>query len=119
MIGQERIPVVLALLGAVAIASGCGGSDVSYKDHQIVDKLNLQKSKTDGNYILDGDQFCEVKTKLLNDSGEVSDAADKDKLGLVIASAAGNVGVEGVPVFSPDCKDLVKKKLNKLDPSSS
>jgi hypothetical protein len=57
-----------------------------------------------------------VKKELLNDSDEVGEASDKDELGLVIASAGGNAGVVGVPVFSPDCKDKAKKKLNKLDP---
>ena len=98
----------------VLIAGGCGGDEVSYSDQKIIDKLNLEKSEN--GYSLSGDVFCEVKRQLLNDSGEVDDALEKDELGLVIASAEGNAGVTGVPVFSPDCKDEAKKKLNKLDP---
>jgi len=115
MKGRERNPGALAaaLLATVALV-GCGGDEVRYGDKQIVDKLNLEDSEN--GYSLDGDIFCEVKHQLLNDAGEVDEAADKDSLGLVIASAEGNVGVEGVPVFSPDCKDQAKKKLNKLDP---
>jgi hypothetical protein len=35
----------------------------------------------------------------------------------VIASREANVGVKGVPVFPPDCREQAKKKLNKLDPA--
>ena len=111
MRGKGWIPV---LAGVVAIAGCGGGEDVHYSDQKIIDKLNLEKSEN--GYSIDGDIFCEVKKQLLNDSDEVDEAADKDELGLVIASAEGNVGVEGVPVFSPDCKDQAKEKLNKLDP---
>jgi hypothetical protein len=106
----------IALVLVIAVfAGGCGDDDgVSYSDRQIVDKLNLKKS---GNgFTIDGDPFCEVKGKLLNDADEVSKAADRDELGLVIASREGNVGVKGVPPFAPDCGDKAKKKLNKLDP---
>jgi hypothetical protein len=115
MKGRERSPVVLAAALLIALgAAGCGDDEVRYGDKQIVDKLNLEESEN--GYSLDGDIFCEVKRRLLNDSEEVGEASDKDTLGLVIASTEGNVGVEGVPVFSPDCKDQAKKKLNKLDP---
>lgn len=113
MLGWGRIPAVLATALVVALA-GCGEDEVRYGDQKIIDKLNLEKSEN--GYSLEGDIFCEVDRELLNDANEVEEAADKDELGLVIASAEGNVGVEGVPVFSPDCKDQAKKKLNKLDP---
>ena len=115
MHGGARIAIALsvALVAAVA-AGGCGEEDVRYSDKQIVEKLNLEKS--DNGYSVEGDIFCEVKKDLLNDADQVEEAADKDELGLVIASVGGNAGVEGVPVFSPDCKDQVKEKLNKLDP---
>jgi hypothetical protein len=116
MTRRERIPIVIAALGAVIAIGGCGGGDdVSYNDNKIIDKLNLEKSEN--GYSIDGDIFCEVKKDLLNDSDQVDEAMDKDSLGLVIASGEGNVGVQGVPVFSPDCKDQAKKKLNKLDPA--
>jgi hypothetical protein len=114
-VGQRmrRVAALMAALGVVI--SGCGGDDgPKYSDAKIVEKLNL---KTTGNgYAIDGDPFCEVEGKLLNDADEVSNAADRDHLGLVIASAQANVGVKGVPPFAPDCKDKAKKKLNKLDP---
>ena len=98
-----------------AFAAGCGDDGgVTFSDAKIIDKLNLEKS---GNgYAIDGDPFCEVEGKLLNDSDEVANAAERDDLGLVIASREGNVGVKGVPPFAPDCSDKAKKKLNKLDP---
>lgn len=112
----RRAGALAAVLGVVI--AGCGDGDgVSYSDAKIIDKLNLKKS---GNgYAIDGDPFCEVEGKLLNDADEVSNAADRDELGLVIASAEGNVGVKGVPPFAPDCKDQAKKKLNKLDPRTA
>lgn len=115
-VGQpiRRSILPLAIVAAIGFA-GCGeGDSVSYSDKQITEKLNLEKS---GNgFAIDGDPFCEVEGKLLNDADEVSNAAERDELGLVIASAEGNVGVKGVPPFAPDCKDKAKKKLNKLDP---
>jgi hypothetical protein len=114
MKGRARIPVVLAAALLVALVGGCGEDPVRYGDQKIIDKLNLEQSEN--GYSIDGDIFCEVKKDLLNDADQVDKAADKDELGLVIVSAGGNVGVEGVPVFSPDCKDQAKKKLNKLDP---
>jgi hypothetical protein len=117
MNGWERIPGAIAAALLVVIAAGCGGSGARYSDNEIVDKLNLEKS---GNgYAINGDPFCEVEGKLLNDSDEVTAADDRDKLGLVIASREGNVGVKGVPPFAPDCNDTAKKKLNKLDPAPS
>lgn len=101
---------MITLLGGLL---GCGGDDTRYKDQQIVDRLNLEE--TENGYAIDGDPFCEVEKKLLNNAGEVEAAADKDELGLVIASREGNAGVQGVPVFAPDCGDEAKKKLNKLD----
>lgn len=114
MKGREWIPGMIAAMAVVAIGVGCGGDSVRYTDKQIIEKLNLSES---GNgYILDGEPFCEVEGKLLNDADEVEAAADRDELGLVIASREANVGVKGVPVFPPDCSDQAKKKLNKLDP---
>ena len=115
MHGGARIAVALAVaLVAAVAAAGCGDEDVRYSDKDIIDKLNLEKS--DNGYSVEGDIFCEVKKDLLNDADQVEEAADRDQLGIVIVSAGGNAGVEGVPVFSPDCKDQVKEKLNKLDP---
>jgi len=99
----------------IAVLASCGGDDTRYADDKIVDRLNLEE--TESGYAIDGDPFCEVERKLLNDSTEVEDAADKDELGLVIASREGNAGVQGVPPFAPDCGDEAKKKLNRLDPA--
>jgi hypothetical protein len=94
--------------------AGCGEEETRYNDDKIVERLNLEQ--TENGYAVDGDPFCEVENKLLNDASEVGDAEDKDDLGLVIASREGNAGVKGVPPFAPDCGDEVQKKLNKLDP---
>jgi hypothetical protein len=103
------------VVGLVAsVWSGCGEEETRYANDAIVDRLNLEK--TDSGYAIDGDPFCEVESKLLNDATEVGDAEDKDDLGLVISSREGNAGVKGVPPFAPDCGDQAVKKLNKLDP---
>jgi len=109
--GALLVPVtVLALASA-----GCGDSEETrYNDEKLVDVLNLEQAEN--GYMIDGDPFCEVENKLLNNASEVDEAADKDELGLVIASREGNAGVQGVPPFAPDCGDTVKRKLNKLDP---
>jgi hypothetical protein len=109
----RRWGALLVAVLALAVA-GCGEEETRYNDDVIVDRLNLEPTQT--GYAVDGDPFCEVDDKLLNDASEVEDAADRDDLGLVIASREGNAGVKGVPPFAPDCGDEVKKKLNKLDP---
>ena len=99
----------------VALAfAGCGEEETRYNDDTIVERLNLEKAGS--GYAVNGDPFCEVDGKLLNDASEVEDAAGKDELGLVISSREGNAAVEAVPPFAPDCGEKVKKKLNKLDP---
>ena len=105
-------------VGAFALAvalGGCGDDgETHYGDSVIVKQLNLKK--TGGAYAINGDPFCEVSSNLLNNADEVANAADRDKLGLVIASAAGNAGVRAVPPFAPDCGKKAEKKLKKLDP---
>jgi hypothetical protein len=101
---------------AIALAVGaCGGEEETrYSDDVLVERLNLEE--TENGYAVDGDPFCEVEGKLLNDASEVEEASDRDELGIVIASREGNAGVQGVPPFAPDCGQQVKRKLNKLDP---
>ncbi len=103
-------------MAAVVLAGflGCGGDDARYNDAKIVERLDLKQ--TDNGYAIDGEPFCEVEKKLLNNASEAEAAAEKDELGLVITSREGNAGVTGVPVFNPDCADLAKKRLDKLDP---
>jgi hypothetical protein len=101
----------LAILAVVLV--GCSDGDSKhFSDAKIIDKLNLKKS--DHGYAFDEGGFCEVESKLLNDADEVSSAGDRSNL--VIASHEGNVGVIAIPIFPPDCKEKVQKKLNKLDP---
>ena len=108
----HRITISLGVSAVIALG-GCGGGDPRFSDSKIIDKLNLKQSES--GYAIDGDPFCEVDKRLLNDSDEVNAAADGDKLGLVIASGEGNVGIQGVPPFAPDCEAKAKKKLNRLD----
>ena len=109
----ELIAGVLISLAAT-FGAGCGDEEERYSDKQILERLNLEK--TEGGFAIDGDLFCEVDKRLLNDAEEVETAIDKDELGLVIASREGNVGVTGRPPFTPDCAEAAKKKLSKLDP---
>ncbi len=104
---------LLALLFAL-VAAGCGGDDKRYSDDRIVERLHLEE--LDDAYAIDGDPFCAVDLKLLNDSDEVDATADEDDV-IVVASREGNVGVEGVAPFAHDCADTARKRLNKLDPA--
>jgi len=111
--GGQITGTVLALIAVFAL-SACGEDEVSYDDKRIIERLHLEK--TGDGYAIDGDPFCEIENKLLNDAEEVDEATEKEELGLVIPSAEGNVGVKGKPPFAPDCRALAKKRLNKLDP---
>jgi hypothetical protein len=103
-------PLAVTALGL----SACGEEDEAFPNGRIVEALELEE--VDSGYAIEGDPFCEVTSKLLNDSGEVDEALDEDELGLIIASRQGNVGIEAVPPFAPDCKEKAKKQLNRLDP---
>ena len=102
---------VCCLLGGTLAA--CGEEESSYRDAKIVDALKLEQ--TNDGYTVDGDPFCIVSDRFFNDSGEVEAAKGSQEAELVIASREGNVAVEGVPPFAPDCKEQAKKRLNKLD----
>lgn len=103
--------MVLALGGLVA---GCGDDETRYNDDRIAERLHLEESGDV--YALDGDPFCQVEEKLLNDADEVQEAIDADKIGLVVSSREGNAGVTGVAPFARDCLETARKRLDKLDP---
>ena len=111
--GCQNAISALALAAAVALC-GCG-EETRYYDDEDRRAAAPGEDRTDG-YAIDGDPFCEIENKLLNDADEVEEATDKEELGLVIASREGNVGVKGKPPFAPDCGAVAKKRLNKLDP---
>jgi hypothetical protein len=108
------IGLVAVLLAAGAL-SACGSDPVSYSDKEIIDRLNLEEIDGGDAYAIDGDPFCEVEKKLLNDAEEVEQARAGRNGALVIASREGNAGVKARPGFAPDCQADAKRKLNKLD----
>jgi hypothetical protein len=112
---KGRISIVAAIPVVLAIGS-CGGDEIRYSDQEIIDKLNLEESADGETYAIDGDPFCEVEKKLLNDADEVEQAAEGRNGNLVIASREANVGVKGRPGIVPDCQETARKKLNRLDP---
>ena len=112
----KRAAAVIALAATALIHVGCSGEDVRYNDSEIVEELKLEK--TSSGFAVDGDPFCEVKKQLLNTADEVTAAAEKEDLGLVIASKARNAGIQGLPPFAPECADEAKKKLDRLDPEA-
>ena len=105
----------IAVLFACGALAGCGDEPTRYSDEKIIDRLHLEASE--GGYAIDGDLFCLVERKLLNDSDEVEAAADRDEIGLVVASSEANAGVTGVAPFAQDCLNTARKRLNKLDPA--
>ena len=107
---MTAIAVLIASLGIAACSSDDGPK---YSDKQIIEKLDLKDSES--GYAIGGDPFCEVEKQLLNDSSAIEDVS-KDERGLVVASRAGNVGVQGVPPFANDCREVAQKKLDRLDP---
>ena len=113
---RRRQWIALGLAGIAVLVVGCGGgSDVNYNDQKIVEKLNLDE--TGNGYAIDGDPFCEIDGRLLNNADEIEQVAEQKKqVGIVIDSRAGNVGVIGLVPFAPDCRDTATKKLNRLDP---
>jgi hypothetical protein len=112
---KGRISIVAALPVALTIAA-CGGEEISYSDREIIDRLNLEETADGDAYAIDGDPFCEIEKKLLNDAEEVEDAAEGRNGNLVIASREANVGVKGREGIVPDCQETARKKLNRLDP---
>ena len=109
-LGAGLIGLVLAL----GLLTACGSEEKRYSDDKIIERLDLEK--TEKGYTIDGDPFCEVERKLLNNANEVEAAAEKDDLGLVISSREGNAGVTGVAPFAPDCGEQAEKRLSRMDP---
>lgn len=106
----------MAIALAISILAFTACSDAegpSHNDKKIIEKLNLKESEN--GFAIDGDVFCEVSDKLLNDAAEIEDLSNGER-GLAVTSRAGNVGVEGVPPFANDCREVARKKLSKLDP---
>ena len=97
-------------LASAALLVGCDDDETSYSNKQIVDALKLEDAGDA--YAMNGDPFCEVSKKLLNDASEVEDASETEEL--VISSAEGNVGVTVVAPFG--CAREARQALNKLDP---
>ena len=64
---------------AVVAALGCGDQE-SVSDSTIINALNLKPGDEGPVYAINGDPFCEVDQDLLNDSGEVDEAKQDNKL---------------------------------------
>jgi hypothetical protein len=108
---RGRAGIAAVILAALAV--GCG-DETRYEDRKIVEQLHLEKS--DGKtYVVGNNPFCVVDDSLLNDSDEVGDAIDEDRP--VVASREGNVGVVGEVLPREDCRDVLRKRLDKLDPA--
>jgi hypothetical protein len=107
--------VALPALAAAALAAlaGCGDEEERIGDSRIVESLKLEQ--LDSGYAIGGDPFCAVGN-LLNDESEVDEVLDGEVKAPVVTSRAGNVGIEAVPPFGPDCQQQARKRLNALDP---
>ena len=114
--GARSVPgLILIVLLAVAI-TGCGEDEKGFEDKRIIEALKLEKDAQ--GYTLGGDPFCVLTKRFFRGAGEVEAATGDEDTGVVVASRAGNVAVEGVPsFFGPDCKHRARKDLDKLDPA--
>jgi hypothetical protein len=112
---RRGVCVLVAALVAVPLGlAACDDEEEGFSNGKIADALELEE--TDSGFAIEGDPFCEVAGKLFNDSEEVDTALEEDEEGFVIASRQGNVGIQAVPPFAPDCEEKAKKALNRLDP---
>jgi hypothetical protein len=113
---RRRIAVRLASSVGVAAfiaLAACGSSD-SVSDQKIIDKLSLVRSEQTPGYNVAADPFCAVDLNLLNDQSEIDDAQGGSGKGLVITNADGDVGVQAVPPFGPDCVKKTRRGLNAI-----
>ena len=100
---------------AVVAALGCGDQE-SVSDSTIINALNLKPGDQGPVYAIDGDPFCEVDQDLLNDSDEVDEAKQDNKLeGLVITNDGQAIGVKAVPPFDNSCEAKVRRSLDQID----
>ena len=114
---RMRLGLAAALAaGVIAAAIGCGSSGSSTPDSKIIDALGLKQ--TSRGYEMDDNPFCTV-TKLLNDSGEVSDASDLKGKEFAISGGQGKVGIVVQKPFAPKCERDAKAKLSKLERQQS
>ncbi len=106
---------IIGVLAALALSACEEEKPTRIGDARIIEKLNLEQlGEGEDGYAIDGDPFCLVTDSLLNSADEVDNGR-----GLVVASRAGNVGVEGLTPFAPDCRESARKKLDKLDPPAA
>jgi hypothetical protein len=117
VVTRRRIVARLAATIAAAALLGfaaCGSSD-SVSDQRIIDKLSLVRSEQNPGYNVEADPFCAVDLNLLNDKGEIEDAQGGSGKGLVITNSDGDVGVQAIPPFGPDCVKKARRGLNAIN----
>lgn len=111
-------PILVGLLAATL--AGCGEEGSSLADREIVEALKLEKPDEGEGYLLDGDPFCVVAERFFKGAGEVEAAKGDEDTGVVVASRAGNVALEGVPTFfDSSCRKRARHRLDKLDPPAA
>ena len=106
-----------AFVGVIALVAALGcGDQQSVSDSTIINALNLKPGDQGPVYAINGDPFCEVDQDLLNDSDEVDEARQDNKLeGLVITNDGQSVGVKAVPPFDNSCEAKVRRSLDQID----
>ncbi|HEY8466389.1 MAG TPA: hypothetical protein VIL04_06275 [Solirubrobacterales bacterium] len=106
------IAALLAGGAPIAACGGGGGEEVRYRNAAIIEALDL--SETERGYAIGGDPFCEVRSKLLNGPSEVQTALDGRDRKFVVTAPNGEVGVQGIAPFLPECRAAAKRGLRKL-----
>jgi hypothetical protein len=106
-----RTACVLAVIGALVLAVGCGTEVESVPDDDIVRELRLQPAMGDG-YTVGDNLACHVTT-LLNDSEEVGRLTAAERR-VALTSRDGRVGILVDTPFAPACEQEALAGLNRL-----
>jgi hypothetical protein len=107
----RRAVAVLILLGAIALAVGCGSGSESVSNDEIVRQLGLEQAPG-GGYTVGHNPFCSIPD-LLNDPDEIQGLTKRQKRS-AFTSRNGEVGVLVKTPFAPSCERDVREGLNKL-----
>lgn len=107
-----RAACVLAVIGTLVLAPGCGTETESVPDDDIVRELGLETAPTGDGYTVGDNLACQVTT-LLNDTDDVAELTGAERR-VALTSRDGRVGILVDPPFAPACEREALAGLNRL-----